>query len=384
LLGALLLSISLTSSVLAAPAEKVVFYPGSNNYLIDDSKFTMDAVPFITSGTIYVPVRFLANALGAEDKLTKWDKSTGKVSLFPEGNKNFAIILQTGKRQLVTNYLDAVSNNVINSKTVLMDVAPVLRNDRLYLPARWAAEACGFAIKWDSKTQSVQITTADKGAPAGGVSVTTREIKSKTDQLELDLKLPVINGLVNKVLQEKINNAIYDQTMQVKSELESSYAEYAADAKKFDFTAHPFQLYVNYEVHTGGQVLSLVVQTYQFTGGAHGMSWKNYYNLDTQNSRQLAMQELFKAEVDYISIINAEIKKQIQDQITNEQGMYFEGAEGFTTIAANHPFYIKDQHLVICFGQYEIAPYAAGMPEFKLPIDVHAQQWAENFIKLLP
>jgi len=242
----------------------------------------------------------------------------------------------------------------------------------------------GCAVKEDSKDQSGQITPAGKEATRGEVSVTTREIKSKTDQLELDVKLPVINGLANKALQGKINKKIFNQTMQVKSELESSYEEYAASAKEFDFPAHPFQLFVNYEVHTSGYVLSLVVETYQYTGGAHGSSWRDYYNLDTLNGRQLALQELFKANFDYIIMINEEINQQIQEQSKNGQGMYFEGPEGFKTISADHPFYIKNKHLVICFGQYEIAPYAAGMPEFELPIDVQAQQWGEDFINLLP
>ncbi|MBF7084764.1 DUF3298 domain-containing protein, partial [Desulfallas sp. Bu1-1] len=51
----------------------------------------------------------------------------------------------------------------------------------------------------------------------------------------------------------------------------------------------------------------------------------------------------------------------------------FEGDMGFQSISENHPYYIKDNYIVLCFGAYEIAPYAAGMPEFKIPIDLLSQ-----------
>ena len=42
---------------------------------------------------------------------------------------------------------------------------------------------------------------------------------------------------------------------------------------------------------------------------------------------------------------------------------------GFMGIDKQQSFYIKDGHLVVYFGLYEIAPYVAGIQEFKLPLD---------------
>ncbi len=384
LIGVLLLVIILPGSVMAAPAEKIVFYPGNSKYIINDTELTMDAMPFIIGGRTYLPVKFLTSVLGAEDKLTFWDKPTGTVSLYFRGNKNVDIILHMGSQQLEINYLDAETNKVLNSKTAFMDVMPVLRDGLLYLPARWVAEACGFAVKWDSNTQSIMVyAPGTKEASTNGVIVCAREIKSTTDQLELNMQIPIITGMTNKSLQEKINKEVLDKALQTKNELESSYKEYTTSAKEFDFPVYPFQLYVAYEAYTSGGVLSLVVETYQYSGGAHGLTWRDYYNLDTQNGRQLSLQELFKDNAGYINTINGEIQKRITDQINSGQGMYFEGDEGFKTISANHPFYINDNHIVLCFGQYEIAPYAAGMPEFQLPIDMLSQQWREDFLNLV-
>lgn len=384
LIGTLILFVTLPGGVLASPVEKAVFYPGDNKYIVNDSELTMDAVPFVAGGRAYVPVRFLAGALGAEDNLTRWDTSTGTVSIALRGNKDIDITLQAGSRQMAINYLEAQTDEVINKKTVSMDITPVLRDGRIYLPARWVAEACGFVVEWDSDTRSILVYASDtEESPIGGVSVDTRETKSNTDQLKLSMEIPVISGMSNKALQEQINKEILDKAMQTKSELEINYKEYAANAEEFNFPVHPFELYVTHEVYTSGSILSLVVETYQYSGGAHGMAWRDYYNLDTQNGRQLSLQDLFKDDSDYVSILNGEIEKQIADQLNSGQGMYFEGDMGFQSISENHPFYLKDNHIVICFGQYEIAPYAAGMPEFQLPLDSISQYWRENIGDLL-
>ncbi|TYO93294.1 stalk domain-containing protein [Desulfallas thermosapovorans] len=384
IIGAMILFVTLSGSVLASPVEKVVFYPGDNKYIANGSELTMDAVPFVAGGRAYVPVRFLAGALGAEDNLTGWDTSKGTVSIALRGDKNMDITLQAGSRQLVINYLNGQAGEVLNKKAVSMDVTPVLRDGRIYLPARWIAEACGFAVEWDIDARSVLVyASGTKESPTGGVSVDTREIKSTTDQLKLSMEIPVISGMSNKALQEQINKEIMDKALQARGELETNYKEYAANAEKFDFPAHPFELYITHEVYTSGSILSLVVETYQYSGGAHGIAWRDYYNLDTKNGRQLSLQDLFKDDVDYVSILNGQIDKQIADQLNSGQGMYFEGDMGFQSILENHPFYLKDDHIVICFGQYEIAPYAAGMPEFQLPLDSLSRYWREDFGALL-
>ena len=76
---------------------------------------------------------------------------------------------------------------------------------------------------------------------------------------------------------------------------------------------------------------------------------------------------LFKEEIDYKSIINEEIRSQIEDLIkSNEEN---KGVYEFKSISDNQKFYIQDDNLVIYFDLYEIAPYAAGIPEFMININ---------------
>ncbi|WP_024614909.1 DUF3298 and DUF4163 domain-containing protein [Clostridium sp. Ade.TY] len=119
-------------------------------------------------------------------------------------------------------------------------------------------------------------------------------------------------------------------------------------------------------------LLSFYIDYYQFTGGAHGLTTRRAYTLDVKNGNKLKIKNLFKNGYDYKSFIDKEIKKQVD---ANKE-KYFEGLEGFNGINDEVKFYINGDNLVIYYGQYEIAPYASGIPEFNIPI----QKFDGNFL----
>jgi len=111
-------------------------------------------------------------------------------------------------------------------------------------------------------------------------------------------------------------------------------------------------------------LLSIPVEYYQFTGGAHGATEKRPYNFDLKTGRVIVLGDIFKEGYNYKKVINQEIKRQIKEN----NDLYFTGpGMGFETIKVNQPFYLVDGGLTVYFAQYEIAPYADGIPEFKLP-----------------
>ena len=108
------------------------------------------------------------------------------------------------------------------------------------------------------------------------------------------------------------------------------------------------------------------------------MTFRDSYNIDLNTGRQLALKDLFKEGTDYKEIINREIER----QIAADPDKFFTGEEwGFKTISDNQAFYLGDAGtaedgvspggnvpgLVVYFDLYEIAPYVAGFPEFKIP-----------------
>ncbi|MGI5882771.1 MAG: DUF3298 and DUF4163 domain-containing protein, partial [Dethiobacteria bacterium] len=214
---------------------------------------------------------------------------------------------------------------------------------------------------------------------AGGIKISSQEIKITSPQMEQDWQIPIITGLGDLALQEQINKEIMEKALQTKAELEKDYAELAENAKTSGFPMRTFQFFIRYKNYTCGNIASLAVESYQYSGGAHGLTTVDFCNLDTKNNKLLTLSSLFKDDVDYVSLINQEIIKQIAVRQKGEEIPYFEGEEGFQSIDAEHPFYLKDNELIIHFGQYEIAPYVAGMPEFSIPLDL-----LEEYLSGLP
>lgn len=136
--------------------KSVVFVVDWDEYYIDGKVpgIKMDAKPFIENERIYVPVRFLGNALGVSDDNIKWDNANQKATL---------------KRQNdVLEMIVGVPQAIINGQAEDIDVAPVLKPDpswRTYLPARFVAEGLGYQLEWDPASQTVMCWPKDQPKP---------------------------------------------------------------------------------------------------------------------------------------------------------------------------------------------------------------------------
>lgn len=199
------------------------------------------------------------------------------------------------------------------------------------------------------------------------VIVTSELIQYKTKGLLIDLKIPTIQNLKNKFFQKRINNMIKKEQLYLMDEIKKDAKighQYALDN---GFPVIPYELMSNYHVQSNDRIFSLEITIYDYRGGAHGMTTKTYYNIDTQQNKLLTLKDYFKPGSDYKTIINEEIFKQIKER--QQQGeVFFDDEGGFKGIKDDQSFYINSNgQLVIVFGLYEIAPYVAGIIEFPIP-----------------
>lgn len=131
---ALVLLLAGQPGVNASLANQAVFFVDQQTYVSNGETKVMDGTPFVEQGRSFVPVRYLAYSLGLLDSDIKWDGESKTVTLSHQGSPVAMTlgskILQVGDRQ------------------VAMDAAPQLREGRVYLPARWVAEALGYQVEW--------------------------------------------------------------------------------------------------------------------------------------------------------------------------------------------------------------------------------------------
>ncbi len=131
--------------------KSVVFRIGVAKYVVNDETIVkMDVAPFIESDRTFVPVRFLGNALGVTDSNITWDNNTKTATL--QGNATLSMTI--GQARITSD-----------GETKAIDVAPLLRSDRTFLPARFVAEGLGYQVDWDEATQTVVCWPAGQEKP---------------------------------------------------------------------------------------------------------------------------------------------------------------------------------------------------------------------------
>jgi len=135
------LIITFNAQASTLPESKAVFQLGNDKYVLNDKEQRMDTIPFINNSRVFIPVRYLAYVCDIEDKNILWDQSTQIVTLNLD---NKYLQFKVGSKQLVEN-----------GQIVDMDVAPLKIADRVFLPARWIAEAYNLKIEWNQTSKSV-------------------------------------------------------------------------------------------------------------------------------------------------------------------------------------------------------------------------------------
>ena len=120
-----------------------VFTIGSTYYTLRGSGQWMDVAPYIRDGRTYMPIRYVAYAMGLTDADIIWDAATRQVIL-TKGQTRVTLII--GSR-----------NIYVNGSPTRMDVAPEITNSRTCLPIAWVAQAFGSTAVWDAGNRTVTI-----------------------------------------------------------------------------------------------------------------------------------------------------------------------------------------------------------------------------------
>ncbi|MDD4802133.1 MAG: stalk domain-containing protein [Syntrophomonas sp.] len=134
----------------AAAEQRIIrFKPGEFTYELYENGqkqvLEADAAPFAENGRIYVPLRHLALSLEIPASSILWEPSSQAVTLASNGVE---ISLALGKNIIY-----------INNEEYAMDVVSVSKPPgRIFLPARYIAEAFDYSVTWDQQEQAVIIT----------------------------------------------------------------------------------------------------------------------------------------------------------------------------------------------------------------------------------
>ncbi len=116
--------------------------------------------------------------------------------------------------------------------------------------------------------------------------------------------------------------------------------------------------------------VSLYQDRYEYTGGAHGTTARTSQTWSLLTGKQLPLRTLFPENKHYKEDLKQAIDTQIAQQIENGTGAYFDDYKKLVQKTFDpKSYYLTPENLVIYFQQYDIAPYASGIPTFPIPYD---------------
>ena len=188
--------------------------------------------------------------------------------------------------------------------------------------------------------------------------VSNKELNEHSKTLDFNLNYPEVK-LDDEHVQNKINITLKQEIYGFKKSIEDIHKESIA----IHPTAFKYSGSSSFKYKIIDNVLSVKVNLDQFTGGAHPMTFIRTYNFDLNTGNILKLEEIFNQEGK--KIYKNKINKIITDKMYENPDNYF--IDEFKGINENTQYYLDEDNIIIFFQLYEIAPYTAGIPEFKIP-----------------
>ncbi|HJV45806.1 MAG TPA: GH25 family lysozyme [Bacillota bacterium] len=120
----------------------ITLHLGSTQATKNGQPMQLDATPFTILNRTMVPIRFIAESLGAE---VSWNPATQTITISKPGT---LVVFTLG--------LDTA---IVNGKTVSLDVSAQLSSNRTFVPLRFISENLGMQVDFNPVTQSILLSS---------------------------------------------------------------------------------------------------------------------------------------------------------------------------------------------------------------------------------
>ena len=162
-------------------------------------------------------------------------------------------------------------------------------------------------------------------------------------------------------------NAILDAEQESNMEYERNIAkdmeEWAEDGLSSSLSSRVSPIFFFNE-----RFISYTQRGHEYSGGAHGMPYWIPHTFDLHTGEELDLSFFIANEEEEFKNI---VTEQFIKMYDVDPGWYWDDAVEIVRESVNFgsPFYLKEEGVVIYFGPYELAPYAAGFVEIVVPYE---------------
>lgn len=241
--------------------------------------------------------------------------------------------------------------------------------------------------KEEADVQNLLLQTTDEDA-AETVSQTddaaaqeiTAEIVSadveKSDTVEIAYAYPVFSGIGNAVVEQKINDSIKERIVSAAQSSRGDVAEVCSPGMEEETSGWVCRFAYDSEYKSFTQfsdrILSVRIETYIFTGGAHGDTAVEFINYNLKNGEEIDWKDVFRKDSDYLALMAAYAKAELIKQLLVGEGSmseedWIERGSAATVENYNSNVGFGEESLLVVFQSYQVAAYAAGQTTVSIP-----------------
>jgi uncharacterized YkwD family protein len=168
----LILAVCMNSNFIFAAGQVVKVEVDSKSVVFRDAKPYIDA----ESGRVMVPVRFVAEALGSN---VTWNPDNREVHIKKQGQ---SMILIIGLKRIT-----------VNAGSFTIDVAPIIKDGRTFVPVRFVGEALKCQVEWNSAAKTVIIRSVPaKSDSQTGVTAEEQAMLNLVNKARIDAGLKAL------------------------------------------------------------------------------------------------------------------------------------------------------------------------------------------------
>lgn len=182
---------------------------------------------------------------------------------------------------------------------------------------------------------------------------------------------PQVSGLKSKPAQDKINAVLLNKAKQSYK----AYQQLLKDEKDMQGdpickelpSACDYDYQADYTIrYNDGKQLSVLFQDYEYTGGAHGLANIEGHTFTISTGKEVKLSDILTTDAKYKAV-----QKYAYNYMQKHKDMFYVERLSDVNIKRDAEFFYNFNGITVKFGQYAVAPYAAGMPEIQIPRSVY-------------
>jgi len=230
--------------------------------------------------------------------------------------------------------------------------------------------------KEDMSSSSVNLNDAS----AQRIILNDKKIKEDTTTYKINGVYPQISGISDKKIQERINKILEEYGQNLVKEFQAEIIT-INDIP----VGQKSEIFMDYDIlQLSRQMISFKFNISNYTAGAaHPNSFVHAVTYDVINDKPvLGLEDVFESEKDYLKVLSDLSRENMKAQFgTQFDSLRSSIEEGTASNQENFSqFGIARGTFNLYFNPYQVAPYAVGVVEVKIPYDQLDEILRDDFI----